>query len=62
MSSLFIGAEILLGVAGIVAGVLIARFARGSRLTSLSLSIVPVGALALIVIGAALILNAVRVI
>lgn len=62
MSSLFTGAEILIGVAGIAAGVLITWLARGSKPTSLSLSIVPVSALALIVIGIALLLNAARII
>lgn len=62
MSGLFAGAEILLGGAGFLAGVLVVWYARGSRLTSLSLSVVPVGALTLIVIGTALILRGARMI
>ena len=44
MSNLLTGAEIIIGLAGIVAGVFVTWCARGSRLTSLSLSVVPVGA------------------
>jgi hypothetical protein len=61
MSALFTGAEFIIGFASIVAGVFITWLARGSKPTSLSLSLVPVSALGLIVIGGALILNALNI-
>ena len=61
MSALFTGAEFIIGIACVIAGLAITWFARGSRMSSLGLSIVPVSALALIVIGIALMLNAVRI-
>jgi hypothetical protein len=62
MSALFTGAEFIIGIVAIVAGLVVTWLARGSKMSSLRLSIVPVSALALIVIGIALMLNAARII
>ncbi len=62
MSALFTGAEFIIGIVAIVAGLAVTWLARGSKMSSLRLSIVPVSALALIVIGIALMLNAARII
>lgn len=61
MSTLFTGAEFIIGIAAIIAGLAITWFAQGSKATSFSLSIVPVSALALMVIVVALMLNAARI-
>ena len=60
MSWLTVGAEFIAGTGMISGGFAVTWFARGGTPTALGLSTVPVSALALIVIGAALILNSLR--
>ena len=60
MNWLSLGAEIGAGLALIAAGLALTWFAQGRQPTALGLSIIPVSALAMIVIGGALILNGFR--
>lgn len=62
MSLLFFGVEFGAGLALIAAGFALTWYMRGGEPTALGLSVVPVGALALIVIGGALMLNSLRII
>jgi hypothetical protein len=62
MSWLALGAELIVGAVMIAGGIAVTWFARGGKPTALGLSVVPVSALTLIVIGGAMILNSLRII
>ena len=60
MSWLSLGAEFGAGCALIAVGIAVTWLAQGRQPTALGLSIIPVGILAMIVIGGTLILNSLR--
>lgn len=62
MSWLTLGAEFIAGSGLIAGGVAVTWFARGGTPTAVGLSVVPVSALTLMVVGAALVLNSLRII